>query len=211
MTIPKPLFAIFLILLIGVAIIFFSKGCTPEPAVDTHITDSLKWVIKTDSAQYHDQSKKKDDSIRYYKNALDTVNKVLAKTREQFTIQGQQILATNKLLHAALIVHDTPAVYKNAEQLAYQLDSITGVAWNMGRELDRQIVLNEQLHFTDSIALADCRNAYKKLQGNTSLMQQTYDLELQAAQNDVKKAKRKNKLWGGIGVLLGGAIRSFIK
>jgi hypothetical protein len=211
MTIPKSLIAIILILLIGAAIIFFSKGCTPEPAVDTHVTDSLKWVIKTDSTQYAARYKNFEDVRIGLTSALRDTTAALQESRKQFTSQGKLILATNKRLRDAFNNHDSVAVYTDCDSLSHAIDSIAQVKWNVDRELDRQIVLNEQLHVADSVALADCRFTYKELQVINSLIQSTYDQELQGAQNDVKKAKRKNKLWGGIGVLIGGAIRSFIK
>jgi hypothetical protein len=201
-----------LILLVGAAIIvFFSKGCThSSPSVAKQI-DSLKFVIRTDSTQYAARYKSFEDVRIGLTSALRDTTAALQESRKQFNSQGKLILATNKRLRDAFNNHDTLTVYEGCDSLSHAIDSIAQVKWNVDRELDRQIVLNEQLHIADSTALADCRFTYKELQVINSLIQSTYDQELQVKDNEVKKAKRKNKIWGGIGVLLGGAIRSFIK
>lgn len=209
MTIPKSYIILFIVILIGV-IVILSRGCKSDPAV-AKVIDSLKWVIRTDSISGEAKYKSDSSLIHDLHIALDTTTTALQEARKQFNVQGKKILATNKTLRAAFIIHDTSAVYLNCDTLSRQIDSIAQQKWNVDRELDRQIVLNEQLHSADSVALANCRVTLKQTQTISSLMGQNYEIMLQASQQEIKKAKRKNKLWGIGGGVLGAAIRSIFK
>jgi hypothetical protein len=204
----KAFIVILSLALLAIGVIFFMKGCPKDIDPRDRAIDSLKFAQKTDSIQYQARASLADNTIRGLIGQLRDTTAALQASRKQFTIQGKQILAANKDLHAALIVHDTPEVYKNAQYISFQIDSISTVAWNMGRELDKQIVLNEQLQTADSAALADCRGTLKNTQVGYSTLAANYEVQHQQDQKALKKAKKGKWLFGLGGTAVGAFIRS---
>lgn len=210
MIIPKSYIVLFFVILIGVIIILF-RGCNATPAMSSKAIDSLKWVIATDSTQYAARYVSYESFINKILVDLDTTKSALAESRKQFTTQGKQILTTNKRLREAFNNRDTATVYNSCDSLSRAIDSIAQMKWNVDRELDRQIVLNEQLHTADSSALIDCREQITKTRSAYSALAQNYEVQHQQDMDIIKKAKRKNKLWGIGGGILGAAFRSIFK
>lgn len=197
--------------LLAIGIIFFLKGCpNPTPSKDK-VIDSLKWVIRTDSISGETKYKSDSSVIHSLKVALDTTATALQDARKQFNVKGSQILELNKKLRTAFIVHDTPTVYTDCDLISYKIDSIAQQKWNVDRELDRQIVLNEQLHSADSTAFADSRMQLAKTRSAYSMIAANYEVRYQQDQKDLKKAKKGKVLLGIGGGILGVAIRSIFK
>ncbi len=207
----KTFIIILSLILVGIAAIFFLKGCPKANDSKDRAIDSLTFALHTDSLQYARRSSLADNTIKGLVADLDTTRRALDSIRKKFNVRGKQILATNKDLHAALIIHDTPQVYKDAEYLAFQIDSISELKWNEDRELDRQQVLNEQLRYTDSMALADCRGTLRKREEDDDRLVLNYEVQHQQDAKALKQQKHKGWFFGFVGAIIGGGIRSFIK
>ncbi len=206
----KTAIIILSLILVGIAAIFFAKGCNaPAPKEELEIRfDSLKErydrITLEGEARYKSDSSFKHNIII----ALDTTTRALAEKTRLLNERDKQIASTNKTLHAALIIHDTPEVYKAAEHISFQLDSMAQEKWNVDRELDRQQVLNEQLRRTDSIALSNCRGDLKSTRSAASTLVTTLEEQKNQAEKTAKKAKRGKGLWAVIGGAIGIAIKS---
>jgi len=197
---------------VGIILIMLYKECNvPAPTSKDKAIDSLLEKMKSDSIEGEARYKQDSGLIQNLTVALDTTSKALAEVRQKFDARGKVILATNKELHSALIAHDTPRVYTNCEYLSFQIDSIAQVKWNVDRELDRQLILNEQLRIADSTALAHCRDDLKNTRSAASELVGNYEAQRQADHAALKKAKRGKGLWAGIGAVTGAVIRSIFK
>jgi len=209
----KTITVILALALLAIGVIFFFKECNLHP-VKTDIekqNDVLKDEINKITVEGEARYKQDSGLIHNLTIALDTTATALKEIRKQFDTRGKQILATNKELHAALIAHDTPRVYTNCEYLSFQIDSIAQVKWDVDRELDKQIVLNEQLRLADSTALVNCRNTLRQTQQDDSRLALSYELQNQEDQKAIRRSKKGRWFFGFVGALIGGGIRSFIK
>jgi hypothetical protein len=208
----KLAFVLLAVIVVGILSIMLYKGCNnPAPTSKDKAIDSLLEKMKSDSIEGEARYIQDSGLIHNLTIALDTAITSLAKERQRFTIQGGRLLVTNKELRAALVAHDTASVYTRCDTLSRQIDSIAQVKWNVDRELDRQIVLNEQLRIADSTALAHCREDLKNTRSAASELVENYEAQRQADHAALKKAKRGKGLWGGIGAVAGAAIRSIFK
>lgn len=205
----KTFIAIIIGLLLTVVFIYFWNGCRSQKSDprDKQI-DSLTHQLTTITLQGEARYKLYASVNHNLTVALDTTTKALAFANKKLNARDKQILASNKELHAAIIIHDTPTVYRTAEYLSYQIDSMQQEKWNVDRELDRQIVLNEQRHYNDSTELAKTREDLKSTRKAASELLAN---EEEQRRKEVKKAKRGRGFFAFVGVLLGGGIRSFIK
>lgn len=207
----KTRIAILAVILIGIGIIFFLKGC-PSATADPkdRIIDSLTFALKvtTNSGEARFKS---DSSFRV--NILQALQDTTAKLEEvtkQLNARNKQIATANKTLHAALVIHDTPTVYKTAQYLSFQIDSMMQEKWNVDRELDRQKVLNEQLHYQDSISLAHCRDDLKNTRSAASMLVANEEQQHQQDQQTLKKAKKGRWLDRLVGAAFDEAVRGFV-
>jgi len=183
------------LIIIGVICVTAFKGCqnASDVAQKNHENDSLKQRLQTIEVE-GEARYKQDSGFRHnILIDLDTTKRALAALRQKFDARGEKIIATNKELHAALLAHDTPRVYVNCEYLSFQIDSIAQVKWNVDRELDRQIVLNEQLIIADSIALANCRSDLKNTRSAASAL--VANLEAQHQQDAMALRRAKKGRW----------------
>ncbi len=206
----KTFAVILALIIVAVITIYFAKGCNvsyPKSEIAKE-NDILKDKLNTITIEGEARHKLDSGLNHDLTVALDTTNKALTIANKKLAVRDKQIFAANKELHAALIVHDTPAVYKNAEYMAFQIDSMGTEKWNVDRELDRQIVLNEQLRLADSTALANCRGDLKHTREAASAYMSNVEIQHQQDQAALKKAKRGRGLWAVIGGAIGVAIKS---
>lgn len=208
----KTFLVILSLIVIGVICVTASKGCrnASDVAQKTHENDSLKQRLK--SIEVEGEARYKQDSglIHNITLDLDTTKKALAEVRQKYDARGRQILSTNKDLHAALIIHDTPTVYKTAEYLSFQIDSIAQEKWKVDRELDRQLVLNEQLRIADSVALANCRSDLKNTRSAGSALVANLEVQHQQDAMALKKAKKGRWFDRVIGAGIAEGVRGII-